>query len=128
MIFVKQTRPVIIAENNGLNVLDIMKEVGKRWRELGSERKAFYAELSRLDKFRHQDAYAQFEKELEKYNLKKPSPPVGSAAARRLANGGLNKDGTLRKKLGRPIGSGKKRDPQTETSKLPTNASTRSPS
>lgn len=31
MIFVKQTRPIIIAENADMNVLDIMKEVGRRW-------------------------------------------------------------------------------------------------
>lgn len=31
MIFVKETRPLIVAENQELGALEIMKKVGERW-------------------------------------------------------------------------------------------------
>jgi hypothetical protein len=48
MIFVKevsispQTRPVIIEENATMNILDVMREIGKRLRIIGEPEKEYF--------------------------------------------------------------------------------------
>jgi hypothetical protein len=40
MIFVREMRPQIVRENQGMKVLYVMKEVGKRWK--GLEDKSYF--------------------------------------------------------------------------------------
>lgn len=48
MIFVREIRPVIVEENPNMPVLDVMKEVGKRWKHLRD--KSYYEHKARADR------------------------------------------------------------------------------
>jgi hypothetical protein len=58
MIFVKevfvlpQTRPVIIEENATMNILDVMREIGRRWRIIGEPEKEYFQKKADIDKTR----------------------------------------------------------------------------
>ena len=60
MIFVREERPRIIDDHPDLNVLDVMKEVGRRWQSLGEEDRSYYQSKANEDKiryFREQEEY-----------------------------------------------------------------------
>jgi len=65
MIFVKERRRKISESNPNLPVLQIMKEVGKEWKKIGSKSKR-YEQLAELDKVRYKEEYKEFQKEVEK--------------------------------------------------------------
>ena len=50
MIFVREERPRIIDDHPDLNVLDVMKEVGRRWQSLGEEDRNYYQSKANEDK------------------------------------------------------------------------------
>lgn len=60
MIFVREERPRIIDDHPDLNVLDVMKEVGRRWQNLGETDRNYYQGKANEDKiryFREQEEY-----------------------------------------------------------------------
>ena len=42
MIFVKETRPKIVEANPTMKALDVMKEVGKGWKSMGEQDRAYF--------------------------------------------------------------------------------------
>lgn len=50
MIFVRETRPKVIAEYPNMMVLDVMKEVGKRWKSISDSEKEYFNRKSNVDK------------------------------------------------------------------------------
>jgi hypothetical protein len=69
MIFVKevklnltrQMRPKIIEENANMNILDVMREIGKRWRTIEDLDRDYFQAKSNVDKIR-------FTKEIDSFN------------------------------------------------------------
>lgn len=74
MIFVKERRRKISESNPGMPVLQIMKEVGKEWKKIGSKAKR-YEQLAELDKVRYKEELKEFQKEVEKLQFGTSSKP-----------------------------------------------------
>ncbi len=53
MIFVKETRPLIVEANPTMRALDVMKEVGKGWKSMAEEDRVYFQNKSDKDKVRY---------------------------------------------------------------------------
>lgn len=73
MIFVRETRCKIQQANPDMPVLQIMKEVGKRWQGLPASERSVFQGKADADKERYKEELKEFEKEVDKLNLKKPA-------------------------------------------------------
>ena len=87
MIFVRETRPKIVKEKEAaleeneskliysinytldMNVLEIMKEVGRRWKQLTEEGKSEFENKAKEDKKRFDREMTEFNKEINKINI-----------------------------------------------------------
>eukprot|EP00349_Pseudokeronopsis_sp_Brazil_P000810 CAMPEP_0202960972 /NCGR_PEP_ID=MMETSP1396-20130829/5081_1 /ASSEMBLY_ACC=CAM_ASM_000872 /TAXON_ID= /ORGANISM="Pseudokeronopsis sp., Strain Brazil" /LENGTH=68 /DNA_ID=CAMNT_0049680507 /DNA_START=530 /DNA_END=736 /DNA_ORIENTATION=+ len=66
MIFVKETRPVIVENNPEMGALQIMQEVGKQWQALTKEQRKYFKDKADRDKVRYLDEQKAFYDEVEK--------------------------------------------------------------
>lgn len=68
MIFVKETRPSIVAEHPELGALDIMKKVGQLWQKLLIKENGtkYFQEKADTDKIRYLNEQKAFYDEVEK--------------------------------------------------------------
>jgi len=73
MIFVREVRSKISKANPDMPVLQIMKEVGYKWQNLTSSEKKIYQDMADTDKIRYKDELKDFEKEVEKLHVSKPT-------------------------------------------------------
>ena len=86
MIFVRETRPKIVKEKeaaleeNGsklifclyildMNVIEIMKEIGRRWKQLTEKGKLDFENKAKEDKKRFEREMVEFNKEIKKINI-----------------------------------------------------------
>lgn len=83
MIFVKDRRSKISQANPDMPVLQIMKEVGKEWQSILPENKKRYQALADQDKIRYKRELKEFEKEVEKLQVGKPSKSKRSSNNKR---------------------------------------------
>ena len=86
MIFVRETRQKVTQEHPEMKVLDVMKEVGRRWQSIDPIEKASFEHKSQLDKQRFNEEHKLYTKRLQEmqmriYNkvqsgeIKMPEPP-----------------------------------------------------
>ena len=73
MIFVREVRSKVSKANPDMPVLQIMKEVGKKWQSLNPNQKKVYQDMADADKVRYKSELKEFEKEVEKLQVTKPS-------------------------------------------------------
>ena len=73
MIFVREVRSKISKANPDMPVLQIMKEVGHRWQSLSDNERSVYQGMADEDKLRYKEELKEFEKEVEKLHISKPS-------------------------------------------------------
>lgn len=73
MIFVRETRSKISKANPDMPVLQIMKEVGNKWQNLTPTEKQIFQKMADDDKIRYKEELKEFEKEVEKLQVVKPS-------------------------------------------------------
>ena len=66
MIFVKETRPIIVEQNHEMGALQVMQEVGKQWQALTKEHKRYFKEKADRDKVRYLKEQKAFYDEVEK--------------------------------------------------------------
>lgn len=71
MIFVRETRSKVQKENKNMHVLEIMKQVGKQWQGLNATDRKVYQDKADEDKIRYRKELKEFEKEVDKLELKK---------------------------------------------------------
>lgn len=65
MIFVWETRPKVIAEFPNMMVLDVMKEVGKRWKSITDSEKEYFNSKSSMDKEWYDFENKEYHRKLE---------------------------------------------------------------
>jgi len=53
MIFVKETRPKIVAANPNMNALYVMKAVGRAWQTITDADKKYFKDMANVDKTRY---------------------------------------------------------------------------
>lgn len=73
MIFVRDVRSKISKANPDMPVLQIMKEVGHRWQGLSDSERIVYQRMADEDKVRYKLELKDFEKEVEKLHISKPT-------------------------------------------------------
>lgn len=68
MIFVKETRPIIVQQNQQLGALEIMKKVGERWQELLATNNGtkYFQDKADKDKKRYLDEVREFYDEVNR--------------------------------------------------------------
>ena len=66
MIFVKETRPAILIDDPNLNVLEVMKEVGKRWQCITEKEREYFQAKANTDKIRYDKEAKEFLKEIQR--------------------------------------------------------------
>ena len=81
MIFVRETRPIIVKEQQEtsgtshtqnsieVNVLEVMKEVGRRWKSLSNSQRLIFENKAKEDKKRFDKEMSEFNKEINKVNI-----------------------------------------------------------
>jgi len=74
MIFVRETRPKVAAELKANNKeddasLNVMKIVGKRWKQLTKKEKEIFDEKAQEDKIRYEKEMAEFNKAIDKVDI-----------------------------------------------------------
>ena len=76
MIFVKETRPRIVAENPTLGALVIMKKVGELWQTLLAKEggTAYFKDKARADKLRYLKEQKEFYDEVERIRAEEGRP------------------------------------------------------
>lgn len=76
MIFVKETRPRIVAENPTLGALVIMKKVGELWQTLLAKEggTAYFKDKARADKLRYLKEQKEFYDEVERIRAEEVTP------------------------------------------------------
>lgn len=98
MRFVEQQRPLVVRQNPGLKVVDIVKRVAQQWRALSPEQKRPFEEASRADHAQYKVDIAQYKSQLS---------PAQSAALKEEKRQKLAKRKSIRHKreltlLGKP--------------------------
>ena len=53
MIFVRETRPKVTSDFPNMQVLDVMKEVGRRWQSITEPEREYFTRKSETDKSRY---------------------------------------------------------------------------
>ena len=74
MIFVQETRPVIVRDNPDMGALDIMKQVGYQWQGLTEKQRKYFQDKADVDKVRYLKEMKAFYDEIERIGNR-----VGSA-------------------------------------------------
>lgn len=81
MIFVKETRPRIVAANPNLNALYVMKAVGKAWQSSTEADRKYYKDMANLDKTRYLSESRKFYEEVARVgNINKAESGKGGQA------------------------------------------------
>jgi len=83
MIFVKDRRCKISQANPNMPVLQIMKEVGHQWQSLAPDIKQSYQNRADIDKIRYKAELKEFEKEVEKLQIEKPTKGKGNSKSKK---------------------------------------------
>jgi len=66
MIFVKETRPLIVEAHLEMGALQVMQEVGKKWQALTEEERQYFKMKADRDKVRYLHEQRAFYDEVEK--------------------------------------------------------------
>lgn len=66
MIFVKETRPLIVNDHPEMGALQVMQEVGKKWQILTSDERLYFKMKADTDKVRYLHEQRAFYDEVEK--------------------------------------------------------------
>lgn len=70
MIFVQETRPVIVRDNPDMGALDIMKQVGYQWQGLTEKQRQYFQDKADVDKVRYLKEMKAFYDEIERIGHK----------------------------------------------------------
>lgn len=70
MIFVKETRPLIVEQHQEMGALQVMQEVGKQWQALTSEERQYFKDKADKDKVRYLNEQRAFYDEVERIGQK----------------------------------------------------------
>ena len=71
MIFVREIRPVVTTDHPNMGVLDVKKEVGRRWQEIIVEDKASFQAKSDIDKERFKKENSTYLQKLQQIKLER---------------------------------------------------------
>lgn len=66
MIFVKETRPLIVDAHPEMGALQVMQEVGKKWQAMTAEERHYFKKKADTDKVRYLTEQKAFYDEVEK--------------------------------------------------------------
>ena len=66
MIFVKETRPLIVLQHPEMGALQVMQEVGKKWQVLSADERHYFKLKADKDKLRYLHEQQAFYDEVEK--------------------------------------------------------------
>ena len=66
MLFVKETRPLIVNDHPEMGALQVMQEVGKKWQILTSDERLYFKMKADTDKVRYLHEQRAFYDEVEK--------------------------------------------------------------
>ncbi len=66
MIFVKETRPLIVEAHPEMGALQVMQEVGKKWQDLTMDEREYFKKKADTDKVRYLTEQRAFYDEVEK--------------------------------------------------------------
>jgi hypothetical protein len=104
MIFVKETRPVIVRDFPEITALEIMQKVGQQWQSLDDKGKKYFQQKADNDKFRYLEETRKFHDEVAK---------IGDQANQANNDIGLGDNVGMRSQF-----SGKKRAADQNTAQL----------
>lgn len=117
MIFVKETRPRIVAANPNLNALYVMKAVGKAWQSSTEADRKYYKDMANLDKTRYLTESRKFYEEVARVGDLNKAEAVKGAQARGPVKV-VNKTDPPQKKGEEETLAGKKRVANSSTKKI----------
>lgn len=66
MIFVQETRPLIVKLNSKMGALQVMKQVGKAWQSMNEAQRQYFKNKADIDKVRYLKQMKEFYDEVER--------------------------------------------------------------
>jgi hypothetical protein len=66
MIFVQETRPIIVRLNSKMGALQVMKQVGKAWQSMNPMQRQYFKNKADIDKIRYLKQMKEFYDEVER--------------------------------------------------------------